>query len=295
MNKATTTTRRAFSPEHLSFITRLLLCKLVFNQIVTHALPVGERTDEEPEGNRGFVEAFVASISVILVSEIGDKTFFIAAIMSAQYSRLTVFAGAMSALGIMTAMSAAMGSLTTALIKVEYTRFISNLLFVLFGLRSLREGMNMQQGDNSEFQETDAELKEAEENEEKQGLLSDGSGVATVSPFRKCFRSICSRVLMMSFTMTFLAEWGDRSQITTVLLATHDNPYGVTAGGCVGHFICTGFACLGGRLIAQKISIKHITIFGGFVFLAFAIHGFTMMMLEAENTASTELDMSHKN
>ena len=58
--------------------------------------------------------------------------------------------------------------------------------------------------------------------------------------------------------------------------------HGVTLGGCLGHFICTGFACLGGRLIAQKISIKHITIFGGFVFLAFAIHGFTTMMLDGE-------------
>ena len=46
-----------------------------------------------------FMSAFIASISVILVSEIGDKTFFIAAIMSATYARLTVFSGAMSALG----------------------------------------------------------------------------------------------------------------------------------------------------------------------------------------------------
>ncbi len=53
----------------------------------------------------GFIHAFVASISVILVSEIGDKTFFIAAIMSMRHSRLTVYIGAMSALGIMTVMS----------------------------------------------------------------------------------------------------------------------------------------------------------------------------------------------
>lgn len=32
--------------------------------------------------NLGFIHAFIASFSVIIVSEIGDKTFFIACIMS---------------------------------------------------------------------------------------------------------------------------------------------------------------------------------------------------------------------
>jgi Ca2+/H+ antiporter, TMEM165/GDT1 family len=36
----------------------------------------------ENVSNLGFIHAFIASFSVIIVSEIGDKTFFIAAIMS---------------------------------------------------------------------------------------------------------------------------------------------------------------------------------------------------------------------
>lgn len=53
----------------------------------------------------GFIHAFVASISVILVSELGDKTFFIAAIMAMRHPRLVVFTGAMAALGLMTVLS----------------------------------------------------------------------------------------------------------------------------------------------------------------------------------------------
>lgn len=41
-----------------------------------------ESTTQAPKGNLGFIHAFIASFSVIIVSEIGDKTFFIAAIMS---------------------------------------------------------------------------------------------------------------------------------------------------------------------------------------------------------------------
>jgi putative Ca2+/H+ antiporter (TMEM165/GDT1 family) len=47
----------------------------------------------------------VAAISVIIVSELGDKTFFIAAIMAMRYHRLTVLAGAMLALALMTCLS----------------------------------------------------------------------------------------------------------------------------------------------------------------------------------------------
>lgn len=53
----------------------------------------------------GFIHAFVASLSVILVSELGDKTFFIAAIMAMRHARLIVFAGAISALALMTILS----------------------------------------------------------------------------------------------------------------------------------------------------------------------------------------------
>lgn len=65
----------------------------------------GVSEDEVNKGDLGFIHAFVASISVIIVSELGDKTFFIAAIMAMRYNRLVVLAGAMLALGVMTCLS----------------------------------------------------------------------------------------------------------------------------------------------------------------------------------------------
>ena len=62
-------------------------------------------TQASAVGNLGFLHAFVASLSMIVVSELGDKTFFIAAIMAMRHARLTVFAGAIAALAIMTILS----------------------------------------------------------------------------------------------------------------------------------------------------------------------------------------------
>ena len=78
----------------------------------------------------------------------------------------------------------------------------------------------------------------------------------------------------MALTLTFVAEWGDRSQIATIALASAKNPVGVTIGGVLGHSICTGAACIGGRMLASNISEKTVSQWGGVVFLLFGIHSF---------------------
>ena len=55
-------------------------------------------------------------MTVILVSEIGDKTFFIAAILAMTNNKLTVFLAAISALAVMTIMSALLGWVVTTFI-----------------------------------------------------------------------------------------------------------------------------------------------------------------------------------
>ena len=93
-----------------------------------------------------------------------------------------------------------------------------------------------------------------------------GGARKKASPFTLLFK-----IFMQAFTMTFVAEWGDRSQITTIILAARENLWGVIIGGIIGHSICTGLGVIGGRIIAQKISVRTVTIVGGVVFLIFAI------------------------
>ncbi len=70
---------------------------------------------------------------------------------------------------------------------------------------------------------------------------------------------------MNGFTMTFLAEWGDRSQLATIVLAGLNDVAGVCLGGVVGHCICTGGAVVAGALVAKKISAKTLTFIGALV------------------------------
>lgn len=88
------------------------------------------------------------------------------------------------------------------------------------------------------------------------------------------FQNVLDPVFLEALILTFLAEWGDRSQLATIALATHYNAIGVTIGGILGHCICTMGAVTGGKMLAMKISPRPVALFGGITFLACAYYAF---------------------
>ncbi|XP_035205121.1 transmembrane protein 165-like [Stegodyphus dumicola] len=95
--------------------------------------------------------------------------------------------------------------------------------------------------------------------------------VSRTKAIRRKLMIFVSRIFLEAFTMTFLAEWGDRSQLTTIILAAREDAVGVTLGAVIGHGICTTIAVVGGRIVAQRISVRSVTLIGGVVFLIFAV------------------------
>lgn len=78
-------------------------------------------------------------------------------------------------------------------------------------------------------------------------------------------------IIWEAFSLTFLLEWGDRTQFATIALAVAQNPWGVTLGAILGHSICAAIAVGCGRLIAGRISERVVTFLGGLLFLIFGI------------------------
>jgi hypothetical protein len=72
--------------------------------------------------------------------------------------------------------------------------------------------------------------------------------------------NLCSLLLspawVQTFVMTFLGEWGDRSQIATIAMAAGQDYWWVTIGASAGHGICTAAAVIGGRAIAGRVSMR---------------------------------------
>ncbi|CAB3403457.1 unnamed protein product [Caenorhabditis bovis] len=232
-----------------------------------------------------FYHGFLASFSVIVVSELGDKTWFIAVIMSMRHSRLTVFAGAMGALALMTVLSACLGWITQVIPRAV-TYYLSTALFALFGLKMLHEGWNMSPNEGQEgYEEAQAEVakREGELDASKFEALESG-GVKESSQTTKIFL-FASRIFIEAFTLTFVAEWGDRSQLTTIILGARENIAGVISGGILGHGLCTGIAVIGGKIVAQRISVRTVTLIGGVVFLLFALSALFINDIESAASA----------
>ncbi|WWC90883.1 uncharacterized protein L201_005820 [Kwoniella dendrophila CBS 6074] len=310
---------------------------------------------EIAEGDSNFDALFKAFV-MIVVSEIGDKTFLIAAIMATRHPRMTVFGGAFASLVVMSILSAALGRVILGLIPKVWTLWAAAILFLVFGIKMLQESFSMS-NDNSHMQE---EMREVEEELEEDSAVHDthnargtstniplesleegfGDGKPTdipSSPSRSTSRSLnrpgsfslsrsqspsiststkksgpsihfplsgsssssnkslgvgpvqsnhwsitlkekirntlqllTNPVFAQAFVLTFLGEWGDRSQITTIAMGgAHSVPV-IAFGTILGHGLCTAGAVIGGRYLSTKISVKHISLLGSAAFIIFA-------------------------
>ena len=91
-------------------------------------------------------------------------------------------------------------------------------------------------------------------------------------------------VFWQALSLTFLGEWGDRSQISTIALAANSNAFIVFIGSFLvriflkliknikGHCLCTGLAVIGGKYLAKSISERMVNVCGGALFIIFGIH-----------------------
>lgn len=234
---------------------------------LSSGMPAGVNDDDSN------FKVLVQGFAMIVASEIGDKTFLIAAILAMRHPRGVVFAGAFGALAAMSVLSAALGHVFPSLIPKSWTQFVASILFFVFGAKMLQEGREMESG-SGKIQE---EMREAEEEIEEDDAKADGTGAtapdghavaleelergeaevevdigeagrgrsngdaviarkarsrsasrtrqkrmstmeSVTEGARNFFSLLLGPVFVQAFALTFLGEWGDRSQIATIAL-----------------------------------------------------------------------------
>lgn len=203
----------------------------------------------------GFYQAF----SLVFVSEIGDKTFFIAGLLAMKTNKLISFIGSMGALVAMTIISVVIGQLFHAVpagllgdgVSIPFDDIAAVLAFAFFGIKTLKDSLAM---DDNESGVMGEELEEAKQVVDEQDTN----------------KSVIQTVIGI-FALVFAAEFGDRSFISTIALSAAQNPVSVAGGAIAAHAAATGLAVSGGAVIAKYLSEKIIGIIGGTLFIVFAI------------------------
>lgn len=202
----------------------------------------------------GFYQAF----SLVFVSEIGDKTFFIAGLLAMKAGRFVSLVGSVGALAVMTIISVLIGQIFHAVPPgisqgIPLDDVAAVIAFAFFGLKTLKEASEIPDGDNSGVDEEYEEAVEA---------VDESKTITEVTAWGK---------ILSTFGLVFAAEFGDRSFISTIALSAAQNPISVAAGGIAAHALATGIAVASGSALAKYISEKTIGYIGGSLFLIFAV------------------------
>ena len=181
----------------------------------------------------------------IFVVELPDKTFIATLVMATRFRPLLVWVGVCLAFLVQTAIAVTAGGLLARLPRTPVEVFAC-VMFVVGGVLLLR-------GAGS------ADEEEAE-TEQEFGAKSAGSAVGW-------------RVVTLSFTVLFLAEWGDLSQLLTAsLVIRYDDALSVFVGAFLALATVSGLAAALGRTILTWLHLSTVRRIGGTVCLLLAAY-----------------------
>ena len=183
---------------------------------------------------KGRLNAFVISLTVIFVAELGDKSQLMALAFATRYRALPVLIGITVATALVHAVSVVVGAVLGARIPTHAVAIVAGLAFLGFAAWTLR-------GDELSDDET-----------------------------AKAERSNRSAVLAASLAF-LLAELGDKTMLATITLATREGALGTWAGSTVGMVAADALAIGVGKQLGARLPDKAIRIGATVAFVVFGV------------------------
>ncbi len=169
----------------------------------------------------------------VIMAEIGDKSQLVTISLSSKYGRKKVFTGIFLGTATVTLLGITVGTIIFQIVPILYLKFVASIIFILFGIHTLF------------FQkEKDPDIKD----EKKSPLLT-------------------------SFLLSFLAEFGDKTQLVVIaLVGRYGSPIFVLIGALAGMGTIIGIGVLLGDKIGEIFENEKIDLIAGglFVTIGFA-------------------------
>jgi putative Ca2+/H+ antiporter (TMEM165/GDT1 family) len=165
------------------------------------------------------IQAFLASIAVVALAEIGDKTMLLAIVLAAKLRKpWPIIAGILAATMVNHALAALVGSQVAGLVDAPWFRIAVAAGFIAMGLWTLVPDK----------------------------LDDDGAGIEQ--------RGGAFLTTLVAF---FLVEMGDKTQVATVALgAQYHSVLAVAAGTTIGMMIANVPAVFLGETLVKRVSLK---------------------------------------
>ncbi len=192
----------------------------------------------------GEITLFFTAFALITLAEMGDKTQFSVITLAAKYPPLSVASGSILAFALVNGIAVIAGALIVAAVPVFWVKLAASFLFLAFGAYTLY-GLRETEGE--------APLPSTDKTAEKSGFAS-------------------------SFSLIFLMELGDKTQIATAtIVAGYGHPFVVFAGVVFGLSLLTVLEVKLGSAISERVPRKKMELAAGLLFILFG----AIMLVEA--------------
>ncbi|WP_406676290.1 TMEM165/GDT1 family protein [Moorella sp. ACPs] len=178
------------------------------------------------------MKAFLLSMGLIFIAELGDKTQLVALTLATRFNARVVLAGIFSATLLVHVISVALGEFMGVLIPAAWTHFLAGLAFIGFGLWTLRGDSVEKEKDNT--------------------------------------HRIASPFWLVTITF-FLAEFGDKTMLSTVTLATTYSVLPVWLGSTLGMVLSDGLAIWIGQAMGARLPERVIKLGAACIFFVFGL------------------------
>jgi putative Ca2+/H+ antiporter (TMEM165/GDT1 family) len=176
----------------------------------------------------GALEDILIPLVAVGLAEMGDKTQLSVLLLSSRTREyIQLLLGVMLAFLLADGFAILVGSWVTNVIPIHLIKLVSGAVFILFGIMILR-------GDRDEDEDCSLSPKNA---------------------------------FVSGFSMIFLSEWGDKTQIASALFATEYDPGMVFIGVMTALLLLSIMAIWLGRFLSSRVDRRFITKAAGAVFL----------------------------
>ena len=170
---------------------------------------------------------------LIFAAEIGDKSQLVCMALAARYRATPVMLGSILAFLLLNSLAVTFGVAIANWLPEVFVSAAVAILFAVFGVHALQ-------------------IKE-DLNNEKVAIRSDGS------------------ILLGTFLLITMAEFGDKTQLAVVALSSTSLPIAVWLGSTVALITTSALGVWAGRTILQRIPITFLHRISGVIFISLAI------------------------
>lgn len=191
---------------------------------------------------------FTTAFATVAIAGVGDKSFLTTLVLAARHKARWVFIGSVSALTTGAGLWIIAGVWMKSIVSVDTIQIISGVAFLIFGANAIAEAKRIETSPN--FLDN-----------ERGGTNKFGS-IENSTPVNAVIRN--------SFTKTFLAEFGDRTQLALLALAAGPNisAESIFSGAVAANIVLAIIAVSSGKYLKNKLCQKRLLFISGTLFIA---------------------------